>query len=56
MTFATPLEIARLQNSLQHLRRTQDELRLHSDDPELSLALQENEAVMFVPPTSSIRH
>ncbi|KAF8484924.1 hypothetical protein DFH94DRAFT_717006 [Russula ochroleuca] len=39
-------EISRLQNSLQHLRRTQDELRSHSDDPELSLALQENEAVI----------
>ena len=50
-----PAEITRLQNSLQHLRRTQDELRPHSDDPELSQALRENEAVMFVPPTSSIR-
>ena len=46
------LEIARLENSLQHLRRTQDELRSqHSDDPdpELSQALRENEAVMSVP-------
>ncbi|KAI0284383.1 hypothetical protein BGY98DRAFT_907466, partial [Russula aff. rugulosa BPL654] len=41
-------EIARLENSLQHLRRTQDELRSYSDDdPELSQYLRENEAVMF---------
>jgi len=39
-------EIARLQNSLQHLKRTQDELRPYSDDPELLQALQENEAVI----------
>ncbi len=46
------VEIARLENSLQHLRRTQEELRSYSDrdDPELSQALRENEAVMFVPP------
>jgi hypothetical protein len=46
------LEIARLENSLQHLRRTQDELRLYSDDPELSQYLGENEEVMFVCPPS----
>jgi hypothetical protein len=46
------LEIARLENSLQHLRRTQDELRSYSDDPELSQYLRENEAVMFVCPLS----
>lgn len=39
-------EIARLENSLQHLRRTQDELRLYSDDPELSQYLGENEEVI----------
>jgi hypothetical protein len=48
-----PIEIARLQNSLRHLKRTQDELCAHSDhdddhDPELTLALKENEAVMSV--------
>ena len=42
-------EIARLENSLQHLKLTQDELRSYSDDPELSQILRENEAVMFVP-------
>jgi hypothetical protein len=49
------LEIARLENSLQHLRRTQDELRSYSDDPELSQYLRENEAVMFVCPLSLSR-
>jgi len=39
-------EIARLQNSLQHLKRTQDELRAHPDDPELAQAFRENEAVI----------
>jgi len=39
-------EIARLENSLQHLRRTQDELRSYSDDPELSQYLRENETVI----------
>jgi len=41
-------EIARLENSLQHLRRTQDELRSYSDDhdPELSQVLLENEEVI----------
>jgi hypothetical protein len=47
------LEIARLENSLQHLRRTQDELRSYPDDPELSQILRENEAVMFVCPLYS---
>lgn len=42
------LEITRLQNSLQHLKHTQDELHAHSDDPELAQALRENEAVMSV--------
>jgi hypothetical protein len=45
------LEIERLENSLRHLKRTQDELRDysdHDDDPELALALKENEAVMSV--------
>lgn len=48
-------EIARLQNSLQHLRQTQQGLReyLESElpgnaDPEISKALEENEAVMCV--------
>ncbi|KAI0003093.1 hypothetical protein BJV74DRAFT_764947 [Russula compacta] len=39
-------EITRLQNSLQHLKHTQDELSAHSDDPELAQALRENEAVI----------
>lgn len=48
------IEIARLQNSLQRLKRTQDELRPHADDPELAQALRENEAVMSVCPPSHI--
>ncbi|KAI0254396.1 hypothetical protein BJV78DRAFT_1280393 [Lactifluus subvellereus] len=41
-------QIARLQNSLRHLKRTQDELRAYNsdDDPELVQALKENEAVI----------
>jgi len=39
-------EISRLENSLKHLKRTQDELGAHSDDPELAQALRENEAVI----------
>jgi len=48
-------EIARLQNSLKHLKETQDELRPLTDDPELAQALRENEAVMSVcpPPLSA---
>ena len=44
------IEIGRLQNSLRHLKRTQDELRAYNsdDDPELVQALKENEAVMSV--------
>jgi len=42
------IEIARLQNSLKHLKETQDELRPYTDDPELARALRENEAVMSV--------
>ncbi|KAH9179868.1 hypothetical protein EDB89DRAFT_1923631 [Lactarius sanguifluus] len=40
-------EITRLQNSLRHLKRTQDELRAYSDGPELAQVLRENEAVMM---------
>ncbi|KAI0732931.1 hypothetical protein C8Q72DRAFT_73158 [Fomitopsis betulina] len=42
-------EIARLQNSLQHLRKTQNELQLATDtdhDPELLNALEENNEVI----------
>jgi len=39
-------EIARLENSLQRLKQTQDELRPYTDDPELAQALRENEAVI----------
>jgi len=39
-------EIARLENSLKHLKQTQDELRPYTDDPELTQALRENEAVI----------
>lgn len=42
------IEIARLENSLKHLKQTQDELRSYTDDPELTQALRENEAVMSV--------
>jgi hypothetical protein len=46
-------EIARLQNSLQHLKRTQLELREHvttssPPDPEFIEAIAENQDVMFV--------
>lgn len=49
MTKAT--EITRLQNSLLHLRRTQEELAAHiantsPPDPDLSEAFKENEQVM----------
>ena len=47
-------EIARLQNSLKHLKETQDELRPYTDDPELAQALRENEAVMSVCPPPSL--
>ncbi|KAJ7682695.1 hypothetical protein DFH06DRAFT_972454 [Mycena polygramma] len=48
-------EMARLQNSLQRLRETQDILREHvasiqpgeSVDPEITSALEENETVMY---------
>jgi len=46
------IEIARLENSLKHLKQTQDELRPYTDDPELTQALRENEAVMSVCPTT----
>lgn len=42
-------EIARLQHSLEHLRKTQDELKEHiaaSPDPELSAVIEENETVI----------
>ncbi|KAI0269140.1 hypothetical protein BC834DRAFT_613903 [Gloeopeniophorella convolvens] len=39
-------EIARLQNSLKHLKQTQDELRPYLDDPELAQASRENEGVI----------
>jgi len=39
-------EITRLQNSLKHLKRTQDELRAYSDGPELAEVLRENDAVI----------
>lgn len=45
-------EISRLQNSLQHLKETQDLLRSHLQseaDPDLQQALNENEEVMCVP-------
>ena len=42
------LEITRLQNSLRHLKRTQDELRAYPDGPEIAEVLRENDAVMFV--------
>lgn len=47
------LEIARLHNSLKHLRETQDMLREYQSseapgttDPEVQKALEENEVVM----------
>ncbi|KAH9938194.1 uncharacterized protein B0H18DRAFT_1112373 [Fomitopsis serialis] len=42
-------EIARLQHSLQHLRRTQTELKVVSDeapDPEFTKAIEENDLVI----------
>ena len=47
------LEIVRLQNSLEHLRQTQEGLREYLaseslEDPEIAKALEENELVMFV--------
>ncbi|EJD53465.1 hypothetical protein AURDEDRAFT_52680 [Auricularia subglabra TFB-10046 SS5] len=44
-------EIARLQHSLEHLRKTQDELEEHvaaSPDPEISAVIEENNTVMCV--------
>ena len=44
------LEISRLQNSIAHLQRTQDELKdalsTTPDDPDLTEAFEENEVVM----------
>lgn len=47
-------EIARLQHSLEHLRKTQDELKTYLEasaaDPDIQDALKENEETMYVAP------
>lgn len=42
-------EIARLENSISHLRRTQDELAEYASDPDVSQAVEENNITMHVP-------
>lgn len=45
-------EVSRLQNSLAHLKSTQEQLREANEeapDPEFEQAIQENEDVMCVP-------
>jgi len=41
-------EIARLQNSISHLKRTQEELKEYADDPDVSQAIKENDETMLV--------
>ena len=55
-------EVSRLQNSLSHLRKTQEELIGFirdnpdgDDDGELGKAVEENDQVMFVRPLSAFR-
>lgn len=45
----THIEIARLENSISHLRRTQDELAEYASDPDVSQAVEENNITMHVP-------
>lgn len=39
-------EIARLQNSIAHLKRTQDELKDYTEDPDVRQAVEENETTI----------
>ncbi|KAL4076057.1 hypothetical protein J3A83DRAFT_4370263 [Scleroderma citrinum] len=39
-------EIARLQNSILHLKHTQDELQDYMEDPDVRQAVEENDATM----------
>lgn len=41
-------EIARLQNSIAHLKRTQDELKDYAEDPDICQAVEENDTTMHV--------
>jgi len=42
------IEISRLQNSIAHLKRTQDELKDYTEDPDVRQAVKENETTMHV--------
>jgi hypothetical protein len=44
----SPLEIARLQNSISHLKRTQEELQEYADDPDVAQAIKENSETLSV--------
>ena len=42
------IEISRLQNSITHLKRTQDELKDYMEDPDIRQAAEENVTTMHV--------
>ena len=42
------LEITRLQNSISHLKRTQEELKEYADDEDIAQAIKENNETMSV--------
>lgn len=44
----SPSEIARLQNSISHLKRTQEELKEYADDPDVAQAIKENSETLSV--------
>ncbi|KAG1762686.1 hypothetical protein EDD22DRAFT_545007 [Suillus occidentalis] len=41
-------EIGRLQNSISHLKRTQEELQEYAEDPDIAQAIKENNETMSV--------
>ncbi|KAG1792919.1 uncharacterized protein HD556DRAFT_1376648 [Suillus plorans] len=41
-------EIGRLQNSISHLKRTQEELQEYADDPDIAQAIKENNQTLSV--------
>jgi hypothetical protein len=49
----SPSEIARLQNSISHLKRTQEELQEYADDPDVAQAIKENSETLSVQCTLS---
>ncbi|KAG2149126.1 uncharacterized protein EDB93DRAFT_1043164, partial [Suillus bovinus] len=41
-------EISRLQNSISHLKRTQEELQEYADDPDVAQAIKENNQTLSI--------